>query len=47
MPSALAMTDTGPHAALLLTQLAAALARFLDSHAFLPVVTDPECRKRL
>jgi hypothetical protein len=42
-PSALTMADTGPHAALLLTQLAAALAGFLDSHAFLQVVTDPEC----
>jgi len=40
--SALAMADAGSHATLLLTQLAAALAGFLDSHAFLQVVTDPE-----
>jgi len=47
VPSALTMADTGPHASFLLSQLAAALAGFLDSHAFLQVVTDPECRKRL
>ena len=45
MPSALSMADAGSHAALLLTQLAAALAGFLDSHAFLQVVTDPESRE--
>lgn len=45
MPSALTMADTGPHAAFLLSQLAAALAGFLDSHAFLQVVTDPQCRE--
>jgi hypothetical protein len=42
MPSALSVADAGSHASLLLTQLAAALAGFLDSHAFLQVVTDPE-----
>ena len=47
MPSTLTMADTGPHPSLLLTQLAAALARFLDSHAFLQVVTAPECFGRL
>ena len=47
MPSTLTMADTGPHPSLLLTQLAATLARFLDSHAFLQVVTAPECFGRL
>ena len=45
MRSALTMADTGPHAAFLLSQLAAALAGFLDSHAFLQVVTDPYAGK--
>ena len=45
MPLALTMADTGPHAAFLLSQLAAALAGFLDSHAFLQVVTDPDAGK--
>lgn len=33
--SALAMADTGPHAALLLTEFAPTLARLLDTHALL------------
>jgi hypothetical protein len=45
--SALAMADPGPHPPFFLPQLAAALARFLDSHAFLQVVTSPEYRARL
>lgn len=45
--SALAMTDSCPHATLLLPQFATTLARFLDAHAFLPVVTDREYRERL
>jgi hypothetical protein len=46
-PLALTVSDAGSHAALLLTQLAATLARFLDSHAFLQVVTAPEYWGRL
>jgi hypothetical protein len=45
--SALAMANAGPHPAFFLPQLATALARFLDSHAFLQVVTGPEYRARL
>jgi len=47
LPSTLAMADTGPHPAFLLPQFAAALARFLDSHAVLQSVTDPVCWETL
>jgi len=47
LPSTLAMADTGPHPAFLLPKFAAALARFLDSHAVLQSVTDPVCLETL
>jgi hypothetical protein len=45
--STLAMADPGAHPTFFLSQFAAALARFLDSHAVLQSVTDPDCWETL